>query len=77
VSETYVKAEIVRPKRPMPEQIGAIIGGLIWLAFSVLIVWWFFAAWHPQLGLSYWQLVLPVYAFRILTGRAPFGRQLK
>lgn len=26
------------------------------------------AVWFPQLGLTYWQLVLPIYAFKALTG---------
>lgn len=75
--ESYIKAEIVRPKRPVEETIGTVIGGLLWLAFCVLIVWWFVATWFPELGWTYWQLVLPVYAFRILNGRMPLGRALK
>jgi cytosine/uracil/thiamine/allantoin permease len=77
MSEQYIKAEIVRPKRPAPEVFGLFVGTLLWLAVVVLIVWWFFAAWFPQLGLTYWQLVLPVYAYRVLNGRMPIGRALK
>lgn len=76
MKEQYVKAEIVRPKRPLPEQFGALLGDLALLAFRVLIVWWFFAAWFPELGLTYWQLVLPVYAVRALVGMKPLGRAL-
>ena len=77
MAEQYIKTEIVRPKRPIEDHIGTIVGGLLFLAFCVLIVWWFFATWFPQLGFTYWQLVLPVYAFRILNGRVPLGRTLK
>lgn len=76
MSETYIKAEIVQPKRPFPEEIGKILGNLLTLAFRVLIVWWFFAAWYPELGLTYWQLVLPVYAARVIVTPQPIGRRL-
>lgn len=77
MSETYIKAEIVRPKRPMPEHVGKFLGGLLILAFRVLIVWWFLAAWFPELGITYWQAILPVYAARMLFGNMTiFGRQL-
>ena len=76
MSEQYIKAEIVRPKRPAVEVFGTVLGNLLWFAIIVLIVWWFFAAWFPQFGLTYWQLVLPVYAIRILIGRQPIGRQI-
>ena len=66
--ETYIKAEIVQPKRPMPEHVGKFLAGLLVLAFRVLIVWWFLAAWFPELGITYWQAVLPVYAARMLFG---------
>ncbi|WNM64564.1 hypothetical protein SEA_MIDNIGHTRAIN_77 [Arthrobacter phage MidnightRain] len=77
MSEQYIKAEIVRPKRPASEVFGSALGNLLWFAIVVLIVWWFFAAWFPGMGLTYWQLVLPVYAYRILNSRMPIGRQLK
>lgn len=77
MSETYIKAEIVRPKRPAHEHASNLITGLVFLAFRVLILWWFFAAWFPELGLTYWQLVLPVYAARMVFGNAQLiGRQL-
>lgn len=37
-------------------------------AFRTLIIWWFVAAWFPELGLTYWQLVLAVYAARCIFG---------
>lgn len=77
MSESYIRAEIVRPKRPIEDHVGNFVGGIIFLAFCVLIVWWFFATWFPALGYTYWQLVLPVYAYRILNGRLPLGRPVK
>jgi len=76
MSESYIRAEIVRPKKSIPENVGEILGSLLSMAFRVLIVWWFFAAWFPHMGLSYWQLVLPVYAVRALVSGRPIGRQL-
>lgn len=38
------------------------------LAVRTLVVWWAVAAWFPEYGLTYWQLVLPVYAARMLFG---------
>jgi hypothetical protein len=47
------------------------------MGIRVLFVWWAVAAWFPELGLTYWQLILPVYAFRMLTVTAPFrGRTI-
>jgi len=43
--------------------------GLYVLAFRTLIVWWAVAVWFPSFGLTYWQLVLPVYAFTVLTSK--------
>lgn len=77
MSESYIRAEIVRPKLSVPELFGQLFGSLAGLAIRVLIVWWFIAAWFPQFGLTYWQLVLPVYALRVLIGHSPIGRQLK
>jgi len=74
--EQYIKAEIVRPKRPMPEHVAEVIGGLITLALKVLAVWWFFAAWYAEFGLTYWQLVLPVWVVLFVTSRKPLGRNL-
>jgi hypothetical protein len=77
LSESYIKAEIVRPKWTGEEWAANIAGGLLGLALRTLIVWWLFATWFPQLGLTYWQLALPVYAIRTVLANAPFGRQLK
>ena len=77
MKETYSKVEIVRPARPAAEQFGIFLGGLFWLAFRVLIVWWALAAWFPELGITYWQAILPVYAIRMLVSNQTIvGRQL-
>lgn len=77
MSETYIKAEIVRPKSTLEGTITDLLTGLLVLAMRTLIIWWVVAVWFPELGLTYWQLVLPVYAVRALIGKAPAGRQLK
>jgi len=77
MSESYIKAEIVRPKWTAEEWFAHLFGGIISLALRTLVVWWFFAAWYPELGLTFWQLVLPVYAVRMLLVHSPIGRQLK
>ncbi|QCB97141.1 hypothetical protein E5206_09520 [Arthrobacter sp. PAMC25564] len=77
MSESYIKAEIVRPKLSTMDTFGQLFGSLVGLGIRVLIVWWFFAAWFPELGLTYWQLVLPIYAVRVLILKGPLGRALK
>lgn len=76
MSESYIKAEIVRPKLSGVEAFMQLLTVLFGLASRVLIVWWFAAAWLPELGLTYWQMVLPVYAVRCLVGANPIGRKL-
>ena len=77
MSEHYTKVEIVRPKKDAPTQLGEILGSLLILATRVLIVWWFVAAWFPEYGLTYWQLILPVYAVRaLITKEVVVGRLL-
>ena len=70
------QVEIVKPATSVPEKIGNIVGGLFGLAVRVLIIWWAVAVWFPEAGLTYWQLVLPVYALRALIIPAPQYRQL-
>ena len=77
MSQTYIKAEIVRPKWTPEVWVEKIIGALVGLALNTLIVFWFVATWFPQWGLTYWQLVLPVFTFRSLISRPLIGRQLK
>lgn len=69
--ESYIKAEIVQPKRPAAQQFGDFVVNLILLAVRVLIVWWAIAAWFPELGITYWQAILPVYAVRALIAQRP------
>lgn len=70
------KVELVRPytqRQFWNEFFGSFVG----MGIRVLFVWWAVAAWFPELGLTYWQLILPVYAFRMLTVTAPFrGRTI-
>lgn len=77
MSEQYIKAEIVRPKWTSDEWGGLIASAILNIAILTLIVFWFFASWFPELGLTYWQLVLPVFTFRFLISRPLLGRQLK
>lgn len=72
MSESYSKVEIVRPKWTPEEWASKFLAALLGLALRTLIVWWFCAAWFPELGLTYWQLVLAVYAVRTLVTSAPF-----
>jgi hypothetical protein len=62
------QVEIVNPNWSTAETFGLFLGSLLWLGVRVLIVWWAVAAWFPQYGLTYWQLILPVWAFRALIG---------
>jgi hypothetical protein len=66
--------EIVRVKTTGAELGASIFQGLFMTALLTLIVWWTCTAYCPWLGLTYWGLILPVFAFRFLIGRAPLGR---
>lgn len=77
MAESYIKAEIIRPKWSLDDFATNLFSGLLALALRTLVVWWFFTAWFPELGLTYWQLILPVYAVRMLIVNSPIGRQLK
>lgn len=39
---------------------------LVVLPLKTLLVFWFVATWFPQLGLTYWSLILPVWLAGIL-----------
>lgn len=71
------QVEVVHPKLSGSEAWTRIVGSLLGLAYRVLFVWWALAVWYPELGLTYWQLILPVYAVRMLIGRADFKRTAK
>ena len=75
--ESYIKAEIVRPKWTTEVWVEKVIGAFMSLALTTLVVFWFVATWFPQWGLTYWQLVLPVFAFKLITSHPLVGRQLK
>jgi hypothetical protein len=66
--------EIVRVKTTGAELATGIFQMLFMTALLTLMVWWTLAVYFPQLGLTYWGLILPVFAFRFLIGRAPLGR---
>jgi hypothetical protein len=72
-----LQVEIVNPKLTGEERFTHFIAGLFIFALRVLVVWWAVAAWFPELGLTYWQLILPVYAVRWLIGEAPMRRTAK
>lgn len=61
------KVEIVKPLKK-GERSAVLVGSLLGTGFSILLVWWTLAAWVPELGITYWQTILPVFAFRSLFG---------
>ena len=71
------QVEVVNPKLTGAESVGRILSSLFVLAYRVLFVWWAVAVWFPEFGITYWQLVLPVYAFRALVGSASIKRTAK
>lgn len=77
MAESYIKAEIVRPKWTPEDWVARTIGAFLSLALTTLVLFWFVATWLPQYGLTYWQLVLPVFTLRLLIARPLIGRQLK
>lgn len=70
------KVEIVSPvHKGLPKTewwAKLLVALLIALPIKTLFFFWFFASWFPQLGLTFWQLLLPVYlasiAFRPVLG---------
>jgi len=75
--ETYIKAEIVRPRWTTEDWVEKIAGAILSIALVTLVLFWFIATWFPEYGLTYWQLILPVFTLKLLIGRGPIGRQLK
>ena len=67
------KVEIVIPAVSKERAPRTLVRLLFGLALRVLVVWWFVATWFPELGLTYWGLVLPVWiaswVFTANTGR--------
>lgn len=77
MSEQYSKVEIVTPKWTGDKWVSKLLEALLFTAFAVLIIWWCVASWFPELGLTYWQLILPFYAARLVFGSSSFRpRQL-
>lgn len=72
MSEMYSKVEIVTPPTTGESFVHSLLTSLFLTAMRTLIVWWFVAAWFPEFGFTFWQLVLPVYAARMLFGGTPF-----
>ena len=69
MSEQYTKVEIIERKWNAEDWGTNLFAYLLSLAVLTLITWWFFATWFPELGYTYWQLVLPVFVFRALISR--------
>lgn len=60
-----LKVEVIRAEMPF---VLSLFNILLLLAIRTLVVWWAVAVWFPEFGLTYWQLVLPVYAARMVFG---------
>lgn len=69
MKEMYSKVEVVTP-RTKDEKRGQVIANILHIPILVLVTWWFFASWFPELGLTYWQLILPVFVFRGLVAQS-------
>lgn len=69
-TENYTKVEIVKPVKDY-NPVTNVVSLLLVMALRVLVVWWAVASFFPELGLTYWQLILPVFALRNLFGAAP------
>lgn len=69
------KVEIVNPAPSSKKAWYILLQALIGLNLRVLIVFWFVASWFPELGLTYWALILPVY-IAMWIFRAPTARQI-
>lgn len=70
------QVEIVKPKKSTEDALLEILGSLAVLAFRALIVWWAVTVWFPEAGITYWQIILPVYALRVLILPRPEARLL-
>ena len=71
------QVEIVKPNLTPTEATAALAGALFGLGIRVLIIWWAIVAWFPEFGLTYWQIILPVYALRMLILPAPDFKRLR
>jgi hypothetical protein len=71
------QVEIVKPDLTTSEAISELIGSLAGLGLRIFFIWLAVSEWFPQLGLTYWQLVLPVYAVRMLILPEPHFKRLR
>lgn len=60
---TVQQVEVVKGHRGFWE---SAFSALFTLSYRTVFVWWAVAVWFPELGLTYWQLVLPIYAACLL-----------
>lgn len=69
---TPIAVEIIE-RKPDDTETAARLLTTVFLRWPLMVTltWWFFAAWFPQLGITWWALVLPVVAFRVLISRDP------
>ena len=74
MSEQYTKVEIIRTPWNAERWATNILTAVLNLALATLIVWWFTTAWFPEKGWTYWQLILPVFVAKLITGRGEIGR---
>lgn len=64
--------EVIEPRDGVVSSLFLTVG---LLCIRTFFVWWAVAVWFPQFGLTYWQLLLPVYAVRMLVGDGPRRRR--
>lgn len=55
----------------------AIFVSLFALAYRTLFVWWALAVFFPEWGLTFWSLLLPVYALHVLISQQKIQRTFK
>ena len=60
------QVEVVLKKLTPKQYRAQLTARAIMLAIRVLVVWWAAASFFPELGLTYWQIILPVFALRAL-----------
>jgi hypothetical protein len=60
---TIQKVEVVVPaiKLPKRERLAIYLAKTTFVLFRTLLVFWLAASFAPELGLTYWGLILPVY----------------
>ena len=56
-----VEVVVLPIKIPFIERLGVWLAIFLTLNLRALFVFWLVATWFPQLGLTYWQLLLPLY----------------